>query len=117
MTTPINTLPDIKYRLYIDDERYPSTPDWLIARSSLEATLMIQKYGLPYHIAFDHDLRFDINGGECNVITFIDWFSDKIVSYSTMIPSSFSYSIHSSNPDGARKIKLKMDELLHLYQE
>ena len=39
------------YKLFIDDERYPVTPDWFIARNSYDAIYAVKEYGLPSEIA------------------------------------------------------------------
>ena len=56
----------MNYRLFIDDERFPVTPNWFIARNSFQAIMALELYGIPQEIAFDHDL-----GGQDTSITFI----------------------------------------------
>lgn len=46
----------MNYRLFIDDERFPVTPNWFIARNSFQAIMALELYGIPQEIAFDHDL-------------------------------------------------------------
>lgn len=53
------------YRLFIDDERFPVTPDWFIARNSFQAIKALELYGMPKEIAFDHDFRLS---GHCYCI-------------------------------------------------
>lgn len=106
----------MKWGLFIDDERFPKTPYYMLARTSREAILMVQYYGLPTEICFDHDLSI-INGVVDTSIEFINWLTNKIVDGVIVIPSDFKYSIHSQNPVGASNIKSKMDQLLEHYQE
>ena len=56
------------YKLFIDDERYPTDNTYLIARSSAEAIHVLNRYGIPESISFDHDL-----GGEDTSIEFIKY--------------------------------------------
>jgi hypothetical protein len=44
------------YKLFIDDERFPVTDDWVIVRSSKEAIDHVLAHGMPSEISFDHDL-------------------------------------------------------------
>lgn len=104
------------WKLFIDDERFPATPEYLIARTSREAILMVQYYGLPTEIAFDHDLGV-VNGETDTSMVFIKWLENKVVDGEITIPSNFKYSIHSQNPVGVQNIKFKMNQLLKYYQE
>ena len=56
----------MNYRLFLDDERFPTTPDWYIARNSYQAIYALHNWGIPVEIAFDHDL-----GGEDTAIRYI----------------------------------------------
>src|SRR5690606_38036207 len=44
------------YKMFLDDERYPSTVNWVIVRSYEQAVEIIKEIGLPSFISFDHDL-------------------------------------------------------------
>ena len=102
----------MSYKLFIDDERFPVEEDaWVIARSTEEAKWIVEAYGMPQEIAFDHDL-----GGDDTSIKFINWMITNIVDGELKIPSSFSYSVHSQNPVGAANIKFKMDAIVKLYK-
>lgn len=95
------------WKLFLDDERHPVTSDWCIARSSLEAQMMVEESGMPSEIAFDHDL-----GGNDTAIKFIWWVIDNHYDHDLEIPVGFKYSIHSQNPIGAANIKALMDGFL-----
>lgn len=99
MTNTVQT-----YKLFIDDERWPVTPDWLIARTSREAIIAISHYGVPSEIAFDHDL-----GGDDTAIPVIHWLEGALRRGDVTLPENFSFYIHSQNPVGARRIKEMMD--------
>lgn len=62
------------YRLFIDDERFPVTPDWFIVRNSFQAIKALELYGMPQEIAFDHDL-----GGQDTAINFINHLEDELI--------------------------------------
>lgn len=96
--------------LFIDDERYPVKP-CVVARTSREAILMVDHWGLPDSIAFDHDL-----GGEDTVMAFVKWLEYKVTDGKIVIPKHFTFSVHSQNPVGAKNIKSLMDQLLEYYQ-
>jgi hypothetical protein len=106
----------VSWRLFLDDERYPVTTGWMIARSSAEAIELCKEYGFPSFITFDHDL-----GGEDTALVFINWMIDRTLdSVSTdRPPLQFpkSYSVHSQNPVGAANIKSLMDSFInHIYE-
>ena len=95
------------WKLFLDDERFPVTDDWVLARSSQEAIWQVTSWGLPVEIAFDHDL-----GGDDTSIKFIHWMIEHVLDGDLIIPEGFKYSVHSQNPIGAANIKSKMDAIL-----
>ena len=97
----------MKYKLFIDDERYPVKPDWFIARNSYDAIYAVKEYGLPTEIAFDHDL-----GGIDTSMVFIHFLNDYMIDNNLKFPSGFKYSIHSQNPVGAKNIDVFMMNLM-----
>lgn len=107
---------DKNWKLFLDDERIPVKNDYLIARSFYDAMDLIDTFGIPSHIAFDHDLGLGANG--CD---FAEWFANYIIDRDGLIwhelPKNFSYSVHSMNPIGANNIKNVMDAFLELYKE
>lgn len=98
------------YKLFIDDERYPTTPDWLIARTSYNAIYFVTNFGMPYEIAFDHDL-----GGQDTVMVFLNWLEDALLDGIVDFPEGFKYSIHSQNPIGADNITGRMNKLIYYF--
>ena len=95
------------YKLFLDDERWPKTTDWLLVRSSHQAINAVQLYGMPNEIAFDHDL-----GGPDTAMHFIWWIVDNHYDNKLEIPVDFKYTVHSQNPIGAANIKHLMDGFL-----
>ena len=92
-------------KLFIDDERFPVTNDFVIARNSADAIAYVEKFGCPNFISFDHDL-----GGDDTAMVFVKWLIEKDLDYQ-VIPSDFDYYIHSQNPIGRQNI----DGLLRSY--
>ena len=118
----------MKYKLYLDDIRYPDTdPEWRIARSYHDAIWYCQAYGLPCHIAFDHDLadvRYDtskldfimdtvINGcpREYTGLDFAKWFCEWVMDNDIDL-TEFTWEVHSANPVGAENIRNYMNSFI-----
>lgn len=116
-TCPVNPNPETPWRLFLDDERFPVKPNCLIARSSMEAIQMLQFYGLPRHIDFDHDLGFLSTGIEDRGIEVVNFLWRLCEDGLLIFPRTFTYAVHSQNPEGAKNIRSKMDQLLKYYQE
>lgn len=87
--------------IYLDDLRYPKTDeDWIVLRTSQEAVNFVKTNGMVDFISFDHDL-----GGDDTAIVFIKWLIDyDIDNDSKIIPSNFTWNVHSANPVGAKNI-------------
>lgn len=95
------------YKLFIDDERFPVTDDWVIARSSDEAIAQVVMHGPPIEISFDHDL-----GGDDTSRRFIVWMIDALLDEDITIPDGFHFSVHSQNPIGAEWIRHTMNGII-----
>lgn len=106
-----------KYRLFIDDERWPVEPDWVIARTPLQAIQAFEHYGIPTEIAFDFDLGTDSAGQKLEAIEFVNYLWNLAEEGKLLFPQDFKYYIHSQNPIGAARIQSKMDQMLHYYSE
>lgn len=96
------------YKMFIDDERWPLTDDWIIVRSSKEAIQCVLKNGFPQHINFDHDL-----GGNDTSMKFIYWLIDYMLDCELHFPTGFSWDVHSQNPIGAENIRQIMIGLVN----
>ena len=98
------------YKLFIDDERFPVSDDWVIARTSGEAIGIMQDQGWPEYIAFDHDL-----GGSDTVRPVINWMIEQTLDrdYPGWVPG---FSVHSQNPVGRDWIKNRMGALAHAHR-
>ena len=106
------------YKLFLDDERFPKTDDWVIVRSFEEFKDTIMKKGIPAEISFDHDLgsgnfrwkisvflkklfgkkfeQFPPNGYDCAKWLINDMQFDL---------RKISINVHSANPVGKDNIE------------
>lgn len=112
------------WNLFLDDVRDVSYT-WYdgkvykLARSMADAIALIKTYGMPAHIAFDHDLGWEdllpIEGSFLisappvgkeapSGYDFAKWLVDQDLEGAISIPETFTWSIHSSNPAGAANI-------------
>jgi hypothetical protein len=107
------------WKLFIDDERWPKegTGPWTICRCSYDAIEMIKELGMPEEIAFDHDLGLavDENDNEYfdTTMKLIHWIIDEHYDNGLVIPSNFTFTVHSANPIGAQNIKELMNGFLN----
>src|SRR5262249_45484930 len=91
------------WSLYLDDlamkERFPDkSREWLIARSTEEAKALVEKFGPPQFISFDHDLGKLPKGGTDEATEFVRWLIKHYYD------AKIDYQIHSANPVGAENI-------------
>lgn len=101
----------------MDDERWPpgkidESWDWVVARNVDDAIWYVKNYGLPYHIAFDHDL----GSRKISGMDFAVWFSEYILCGRYAL-DGFTFSVHSMNPVGGRNIQNRMEWLLENLEE
>lgn len=87
------------WKLFLDDERFPVDPEFVIARNASEAIQMVKDQGMPSEISFDHDL-----GGDDTAMVFIHWLIDYHLDGNVVIPKDLVYHIHSQNPVGVKNI-------------
>ena len=98
------------YKMFLDDERFPPNDgaEWLIARSSQEAIDLVETYGIPRFISFDHDL-----GGDDTSRNFIFWLSDYMLDNEfSFAGRDFDFYVHSQNPIGAQWIRGTMTAMI-----
>ena len=100
------------YKLFIDDERFPVTDDWVIVRTSKEAIDYVAQNGFPREISFDHDLGYDDTS-----IRFLHWIAEALMDGKLTIPENFTYSVHSQNPVGAKNIHSYMQCILKAFKK
>lgn len=107
----------LDYRLWIDDQaldmdvqafRRPplEETDWLIAISSKQACSIVQEFGIPYFIEFDHDLGKLSSGDNDTSMYFLHWISYV---FPEAIKEIKGWNIHSMNPEGAKNIEAFMN--------
>lgn len=94
------------YKMFLDDERFPVDNEWVIVRSFDEAVLYIKEHGCPFYISFDHDLGDGLTGYD-----FAKWLIEQHLD-NNIIPSNFSFYVHSMNPIGAANIKQLLTNFL-----
>jgi hypothetical protein len=97
--------------LFLDDLRtidmvYPNynPKDWNIATDYFEFVKLIQKFGLPNFISFDHDLGLksvDANGDEKTGYDCAKWLVDYCLDNNLNLPK---WQVHSANPVGRANI-------------
>lgn len=104
----------MKWMLFIDDIRNPKTVgNWKVARTGKEAFILIEQFGFPEHISFDHDLGCDAYGQLLpTAYDFVKELGEMILDGKLVIPENFSYNIHSSNPVGRQNIDNYLINLL-----
>lgn len=101
----------MKWVLFIDDLRdvldVITNKDHLamtyMARDSQEAWNLVEKYGVPSVVYFDHDL-----GGDDTSIRFINRLIEHDMN-NDIIKHPFEFVVHSANPVGVQNIKGKLD--------
>lgn len=101
----------MRYALFLDDERFPPGSirgdlPWVVARSYGIAVNIIQAFGFPQFVSFDHDLGEDRSGMD---------FAKFIVSAdsdSCVLDKDFAFDVHSMNPIGAENIRSLMNSYL-----
>lgn len=96
-----------EWKLFIDDERMPVHPDFIIARNSYDAIWMINNYGFPIEIAFDHDL-----GGQDTAMRVVAYLEELVYIKEVKLPKNFTYTVHSQNPIGKKNIIIAMNKLI-----
>lgn len=108
----------MRYKLYLDDLRYPDPDnmDWRIARNYHDAVWYCNNYGRPYHISFDHDLadtHYMLGEGskEFTGYDFAKWFCNWIMDNDVSL-DGFTYAVHSANPVGAANIRHYMENFI-----
>lgn len=87
--------------IFLDDERDPPNDGrkWVIARSVDSATWLIEKFGCPHFISFDHDLGYGSTGYDLAKYLVEEDIQNKI------LPCNFTFYVHSQNPIGKANIE------------
>lgn len=96
------------WALFLDDERFPPEHrpcglPWKIARNHHEVIQLIQEFGMPTFVSFDHDLGDIIPNGDGYLIAKYLCDLDMYTAYK--FPDGFNYTVHSQNPVGAGNIR------------
>jgi hypothetical protein len=92
---------ETRYRLFIDDIRDPVAPDWVIARTSFDATSILEARGCRFELSFDHDL----SGEDTAMVVVRKLVTMDLDAGGGFIPADFVYSVHSANPVGKANVE------------
>jgi len=99
--------------MYLDDIRIPAEAFDFIVRSYDEAVQIIEDYGMPNYISFDHDLGVDEKGVLLKSgYDLAKWIIESDLDKSIKIPSNFYFNVHSQNPVGKKNILSLLDNYL-----
>lgn len=94
------------YKLFLDDERFPTDTNSIIMRNFNDACEYVLKKWSPNVIFFDHDLWIDINWQIGKTwYDFAKWFVEQDISWKIKIPKNFIFYVHSMNPIGKKNIE------------
>lgn len=99
------------YQLFLDDlrdvEKYYPNQGFKVARSYYEAVALVQEFGVPEFISFDHDLGDIHDGEEMTGYSFAKYLINLLLDEKEKgnPVQIFEFNIHSSNPKGAINIE------------
>lgn len=111
-----NTGPALPWSLFLDDERHPPRDGraWRIARNHSEVVNLIDMFGYPEYVSFDHDLGDFIPNGDGYQIA--KYLCDLDMNTSHRMPDNFDFYVHSQNPVGAENIRAYMRRYIQFRQ-
>jgi hypothetical protein len=101
----------MQWKLFIDDDRYPTDNTWVIARNFDDAVWYIQNYGIPYFISFDHDLGHPNNRTGLDIAK---WLANYVMDNDISLPNNFNFYVHSQNPVGTDNINKYMKQFVSM---
>lgn len=100
-------------RIYLDDIRDPKIEFDFVVRNFDDAVAVVEKYGMPEYVSFDHDLGEDVNGNELKSgYDFAKYLVNRDLDTEHKLPSNFDYNVHSANPVGRKNIEAYLDSYL-----
>lgn len=89
--------------IFLDDERFPPKDfNYSIVRNYDDFVYMIENFGIPNFISFDHDLGLGKTGFDCAKFL-VDRMLNQNVNY------RIEYTVHSQNPVGKENIQGLLD--------
>lgn len=100
------------YNIFLDDERFPSSKDkkdYNIVRNYEEFVDLINTFGLPKYISFDHDLGERETGYDCAKFL-VEYCLDN------NNKPNFEFYVHSQNPVGKENITKLLNNFKKLYE-
>ena len=107
----------MSWKLFLDDERFPTDLyndpfEWRIARGYQDAKWMVETYGMPSFISFDHDLGSNTWSG----MDFCKWLC-HFMTANEIDPTTFEFYVHSMNPVGAENIRSYLNNFVRVHKE
>lgn len=107
----------MSWKLWIDDQITDMTaPDrwtpigdeWYGAADVEHAKWLVETYGFPEFIDFDHDLGMDEEGKDLTVKPFVKWLGERAFDENGVLRPPPGWRVHSANPPGAAWIESEM---------
>lgn len=96
----------ITWKLFLDDERFPTwdlgQPE--VAKDCAEAQELVEEFGVPELISFDHDLGYHKGEVKPNAMHFLHWLIDQHLDGNLDCGKIKRVIVHSANPPGAANI-------------
>lgn len=97
------------YKLFIDDERFPVViEDWKIARTIRDVQAIIDEFGVPSFISFDHDLGANEPSGMDITKMLVEMDMDGKID----LDQNFAFYVHSQNGPGTANINSYLSNYL-----
>lgn len=91
----------MRWKLFLDYERFPRDTSWWVARSVDEAMALIDKHGYPTEIS----LEYDLGAGNPNGLDFLKKISEDVMSgWPNINFPAVAFECHSNDIDGRCKI-------------
>lgn len=87
-------------KLFLDDERFPTSDDRIIVRSVEDAIAWVQENEFPNFVSFDNDL----GEGQREGWKFAQWLVNHDLDTETM-PAGFDFYPHTQNPVARDRIE------------
>ena len=96
-------------KIYLDDERFPKSPGWIIVRNFKEFKHEILTNGLPDEFSFDHDLGDNEKTG----YEIVKWLIDDM----NFDIRGIKINVHSANPVGKKNIEMYIKNYIKFIDE
>ena len=108
------TLEEVKWVSWQVQEKYRNE-EWKIARNHQGVIDLIEEFGYPQYVSFDHDLGDFIPNGDGYQIA--KYLCDLDMNTSYKMPENFDFCVHSKNPVGKTNIESYMNSYINFKKE